>query len=130
MERLAATVGQINNVSNLIRDVAAQTNLLAHDRGGAGFAAVAQEVKTLAAQTEKATGDITEQISSIEVTTSSVVQAMRTIAETIYINATEISVAVGITGLRQQGDCPQRQCRGGAHARSIGERGAGIGRGR
>ena len=106
VERLAVTVGQINSVSNLIRDVAAQTNLLALNatieaaRAGAagrGFAVVAQEVKTLAAQTEKSTGDITQQISSIEATTSSVVQAMKTIAGTIGQldeNANEISVAV------------------------------------
>ena len=68
VERLAATVGQINSVSNLIRDVAAQTNLLALNatieaaRAGAGrgFAVVAQEVKSLAAQTEKSTGEITQ----------------------------------------------------------------------
>jgi methyl-accepting chemotaxis protein len=106
VERLAAGVGQINMVSNLIRDVAAQTNLLALNAtieaaragiAGRGFAVVAQEVKSLAAQTEKATGDITQQISSIEVTTSNVVQAMKAIAGTIGQldeNANEISVAV------------------------------------
>ncbi len=55
VERLVATVGQINNVSNLIRDVAGQTNLLALNAtieaaragvAGRGFAVVAQEVKT------------------------------------------------------------------------------------
>jgi len=106
VEHLVATVGQITNVSNLIRDVAAQTNLLALNAtieaaragdAGRGFAVVAQEVKTLAAQTEKATGDITQQISSIEATTSSVVQAMKAIAGTIGQldeNANDISVAV------------------------------------
>ncbi len=106
VERLAATVAQISNVSNLIRDVAAQTNLLALNAtieaaragpAGRGFAVVAQEVKTLASQTEKATGDITAQIVSIEGTTTSVVQAMQAIAGTIGRldeNANEISVAV------------------------------------
>jgi methyl-accepting chemotaxis protein len=106
VERLATTVGQINSVSNLIRDVAAQTNLLALNatieaaRAGAagrGFAVVAQEVKSLAAQTEKSTGDITQQISTIEATTSSVVEAMKAITGTIGQldeNANEISVAV------------------------------------
>ena len=106
VERLAATVGQIDSVSNLIRDVAAQTNLLALNAtieaaragpAGRGFAVVAQEVKTLASQTEKATGDITQQISSIVGTTTSVVQAMQAIAGTIGQldkNATEISAAV------------------------------------
>ncbi|HUD86644.1 MAG TPA: methyl-accepting chemotaxis protein [Xanthobacteraceae bacterium] len=106
VEQLVAAVGQINNVSNLIRDVAAQTNLLALNatieaaragEAGRGFAVVAQEVKSLAGQTEKATGDITQQISSIEATTSHVVQAMKAIAGTITQldeNATDISVAV------------------------------------
>jgi methyl-accepting chemotaxis protein len=106
VEQLVASVGQINNVSNLIRDVAAQTNLLALNAtieaaragdAGRGFAVVAQEVKSLAGQTEKATGDITKQISSIEVTTSQVVQAMKAIAGTIAQldeNASDISVAV------------------------------------
>jgi methyl-accepting chemotaxis protein len=106
VEELVASVGQINNVSNLIRDVAAQTNLLALNAtieaaragdAGRGFAVVAQEVKSLAGQTEKATGDITKQISSIEVTTSQVVAAMKAIAGTIAQldeNASDISVAV------------------------------------
>ncbi len=90
----------------MIRDVAAQTNLLALNatieaaragEAGCGFAVVAQEVKSLAAQIEKATGDITQQISSIELTTSQVVQAMKTVAGTIMQlndDATDISVAV------------------------------------
>lgn len=106
VEQLVASVGQINTVSNLIRGVAAQTNLLALNatieaaragEAGRGFAVVAQEVKSLAAQTEKATQDITQQISSIELTTSHVVEAMKAIAGTIAQldqNATDISVAV------------------------------------
>jgi len=106
VERLAVTVGQISNVSNFIRDIAAQTNLLALNatieaaRAGAagrGFAVVAQEVKTLASQTEKATGDITVQIALVEGTTTSVVDAMQAIAGTIGQlddNANEISISV------------------------------------
>jgi methyl-accepting chemotaxis protein len=106
VEQLATSVGAINTVSNLIRDVAAQTNLLALNAtieaaragdAGRGFAVVAQEVKSLAAQTEKATGEITTQISAIELTTSRVVEAMKAISGTIAQldqNATEISVAV------------------------------------
>src|SRR6201993_557929 len=92
VEQLVASVGQINNVSNLIRDVAAQTNLLALNAtieaaragdAGRGFAVVAQEVKSLAGQTEKATGDITQQIAAIQNATSGAVAAIRSIAATM-----------------------------------------------
>jgi methyl-accepting chemotaxis protein len=106
VEQLATSIGEISTVSTLIRDVAAQTNLLALNAtieaaragyAGRGFAVVAQEVKSLATQTESATGQITRQISGIEATTSRVVEAMRTIAGTIAQldeNSTGISVAV------------------------------------
>jgi methyl-accepting chemotaxis protein len=106
VEQLSSSVEQINAVSNLIRGVAGQTNLLALNatieaaragEAGRGFAVVAQEVKALAAQTETATHEITRQISTIELTTSNVVQAMNAIAGTIRqldVNATGISEAV------------------------------------
>ena len=122
IEQLAASVGHINDVSALIRNVAAQTNLLALNAtieaaragdAGRGFAVVAQEVKALAAQTEKATGEITQQISGIEQTTSHVVQAMKAIAETIRQidgHASGISVAV------QQQDAVSREIAQNANA--------------
>jgi methyl-accepting chemotaxis protein len=92
VESLSASVEEIGQVSNLIRSIAAQTNLLALNAtieaaragdAGRGFAVVAQEVKALAAQTGKATEDITRQILSIEETTSRSVQTMKMIAATI-----------------------------------------------
>ncbi len=92
VESLSASVEEIGEVSNLIRNIAAQTNLLALNAtieaaragdAGRGFAVVAQEVKSLAAQTGKATEEITRQIHSIEQTTSRSVQTMKTIAATI-----------------------------------------------
>ena len=65
--RLAQAADQIGTVVGLISDIAAQTNLLALNatieaaragEAGKGFAVVASEVKTLAAQTAKATDDI------------------------------------------------------------------------
>ncbi len=92
VESLSASVDEIGDVSDLISSIAAQTNLLALNatieaaragEAGRGFAVVAQEVKGLAAQTGKATDEITRHIESIEQTTSRSVQAIRKIAATI-----------------------------------------------
>ena len=110
VEGLSASVGQIGDVSTLIRNIAAQTNLLALNAtieaaragdAGRGFAVVAQEVKNLAAQTEKATEDITRQISLIEETTSHAADAMKTIAKTIT-RLDEIAGIVAVA-IEQQG---------------------------
>ena len=109
VEGLAASVGQISNVSKLIRDIAAQTNLLALNAtieaaragdAGRGFAVVAQEVKSLAAQTEKATDDINRQILSIEETTFRAVDTMKAVAGTIT-RLDRIANAVAVTAAQQ-----------------------------
>ncbi len=92
VEGLASSVAEIGEVSNLIRSIAGQTNLLALNatieaaragEAGRGFAIVAQEVKSLAAQTGQATEHITQRIASIEETSSRAVEAMKTIVGTI-----------------------------------------------
>ena len=92
VESLSASVDEIGEVSDLISSIAAQTNLLALNatieaaragEAGRGFAVVAQEVKGLATQTGKATGEITRHIVSIEQTTARSVQAIKKIAATI-----------------------------------------------
>jgi methyl-accepting chemotaxis protein len=118
VESLSASVEEIGEVSDLIRSIAAQTNLLALNatieaaragEAGRGFAIVAQEVKVLAAQTGKATEEITRQIQSIEETTSRSVQTMKTIAATIMQLdnlANDVAVAV-----RQQDSVAQEIAR-------------------
>jgi methyl-accepting chemotaxis protein len=114
VESLTDAVGQIGDVSKLIRNIAAQTNLLALNAtieaaragtAGRGFAVVAQEVKGLAAETEKATEDITRQISSVEATTSRAVLAMKAIAGTVA-RLDEIANVVAVA-VQEQGSVTQ-----------------------
>ena len=72
---LRAASGRIGDVVGLISAIANQTNLLALNatieaaragEAGKGFAVVASEVKDLASQTARATGDIGQQISGVQ----------------------------------------------------------------
>ena len=107
---LAASAQRIGQVVNLITDIASQTNLLALNatieaaragEAGKGFAVVAMEVKTLAEQTSKATGEISSQISAVQTATNEVVKAIETISGTIK-RIDEISSAIAAS-VEEQG---------------------------
>jgi methyl-accepting chemotaxis protein len=92
VQSLAGVASQIGEIVKLISDIAGQTNLLALNatieaaragEAGKGFAVVASEVKTLAAQTAKATEEIGAQIAAMQGETERTVQAIATIARTI-----------------------------------------------
>jgi methyl-accepting chemotaxis protein len=91
-QALSAHVEAIESILSLIRDIAGQTNLLALNAtieaaragdAGRGFAVVAQEVKTLAAQTARATDDITAKITAIQQATKQTVDANGSIQSTV-----------------------------------------------
>ena len=94
---LARVAQRIGDVVKLIQDIAEQTNLLALNatieaaragEAGRGFAVVASEVKSLAVQTGKATGEITKEISSVQSSTGDAVAAIRAITQRMQdINA-------------------------------------------
>jgi len=92
MGGLASAAQRIGNVVRLISDIAGQTNLLALNatieaaragEAGKGFAVVASEVKSLAAQTAKATEEIAAQISGMQTETTAAVEAIKNIGRTI-----------------------------------------------
>ncbi len=106
MQGLAKAAGEIGEVVQLIDDVATQTNLLALNatieaaragEAGKGFAVVAAEVKSLASQTAKATQDIRDKISGIQMAVNDAVSAIRRVDETILrINEIGTSIEVAI----------------------------------
>jgi methyl-accepting chemotaxis protein len=90
--RLAESADRIGAIIGLISSIAEQTNLLALNAtieaaragdAGRGFAVVAAEVKNLAGQTGKATGEIAAQISEIQAATADSAEAIGSITEVI-----------------------------------------------
>ena len=92
IDELSQAAEKIGQVVSLISDIAAQTNLLALNaaiesaragEAGAGFAVVANEVKSLATQTSGATEDIAAQIVGMQDITRESVEAIKRVQTTI-----------------------------------------------
>ncbi|MEV4640021.1 methyl-accepting chemotaxis protein [Actinoplanes sp. NPDC049548] len=90
--QLGESSAEISNIVGLITGIAAQTNLLALNATieaaragthGKGFAVVAGEVKDLAQETGRATGDITGKVQAIRSGTGSAVEAIDAVKDVI-----------------------------------------------
>ena len=93
MAALSAAATRIGDVVGLVSTIAGQTNLLALNatieaaragEAGRGFAVVAVEVKELAAQTAKATEEISRQIGAIQAATGGAARAIEDITAQIH----------------------------------------------
>jgi methyl-accepting chemotaxis protein len=122
IDELSKAAARIGDVVKLITSVAEQTNLLALNatieaaragEAGRGFAVVAHEVKALAAQTAKATDEISAQVSGMQTATQQSVVAIERIGGTIG-RISEISSTIA-AAVEQQGAATQEI------ARNVGE---------
>ncbi|HEX2509860.1 MAG TPA: methyl-accepting chemotaxis protein, partial [Microvirga sp.] len=120
---LSEAARRIGDVVDLIRSIADQTNLLALNAtieaaragdAGKGFAVVASEVKTLAAQTAKATEEISKQILAVQTSTDGAVGAIRKFTGRMReINETTVGIAASMI---QQGSATEEISRNVAKA--------------
>ena len=105
MTELGDAATRIGEIIGLIQAIAGQTNLLALNatieaaragEAGRGFAVVASEVKSLAAQTAKATEDIASQVGAIQAAAADSSQAIGQV-NAIITDMSAIAAAVSTT---------------------------------
>ena len=122
IDQLTSQVDQIGHIAEIIREIAARTNLLALNatieaaragEAGKGFAVVASEVKQLANQTARSTDEIARHLAGVRNATGASVAAVERIEATISeINAIAGSIAAAVE---------EQSAATGEIARNVGE---------
>jgi methyl-accepting chemotaxis protein len=106
VSQLGQSSTEISNVVKLITAIAEQTNLLALNatieaaragEAGEGFAVVANEVKDLAQETARATGDISRRVESIQTDAGAATQAIARMSEIVgRVNDYQTTIASAV----------------------------------
>jgi methyl-accepting chemotaxis protein len=107
VDELTDVVVGTGQVVDLINSIAGQTNLLALNAtieaaragdAGKGFAVVAQEVKALATQTARATGDISQRIEAVRRSAGGATEVIRQMADLMQqFDHTTTAIAAAVT---------------------------------
>jgi methyl-accepting chemotaxis protein len=106
MAELSEAARQVDVIVSMISAVASQTNLLALNatieaaragEAGRGFAVVAAEVKSLANQTSRATGEIASKVAGIQNAAKRAVDSIHTVGASIKdIDAASVAISAAI----------------------------------
>jgi len=131
VSELSKAASRIGDAVELINAIAGQTNLLTLNatieatragEAGRGSAVVASEVKALAEQTAKATGEIGQQISGIQSATQEAVEPIREISNTIEkLSGVAGAIRGRGAGRDAAGNLPQRPTGGARHPAGGGQ---------
>lgn len=131
---LAATADQIGTIVGMIDQIAKRTNMLALNaaieasragEAGAGFAVVAQEVKSLAAQTGEATAQVTALVAKVQSGTKEALASGSTAAKSMALIQGSAE-AIGATLAEQETAVAELSKRAGSVVASNQQMGIGV----